>query len=349
MPLPARERLQACLKNDPALDRPPVALWRHFPVDDQDPETLAAATLDFQKHYDFDLVKVTPASSFAIKDWGAEDAWEGSTEGTRRYTRHVIQNPRDWEHLPMLDPLKAPHLAGQLSCLRQIRSILDPDVPLLQTVFSPLAQAKNLSGSDVLIAHLRLYPEAVMKGLQIIAGTTRRFLDAATQTGIDGVFYAVQHAQAGYLTLDEYKIFGLPNDRETLEPAGALWCNLLHLHGSNIYFDLVPAYAALFQSALIINWHDRETCPGLAEARTSEVLKTLAIPPVFCGGVSQKTIVYGDASQVRQEAADALEQTRGRRFILGTGCVVPVIAPHGNIHALKDVVTTSVVNLMEKI
>ena len=57
MSLTARERMQACLKDDPALDRPPVALWRHFPVDDQDPETLAAATLDFQRHYDFDLVK----------------------------------------------------------------------------------------------------------------------------------------------------------------------------------------------------------------------------------------------------------------------------------------------------
>jgi uroporphyrinogen decarboxylase len=87
--------MQACIKNDPALDRPPVALWRHFPMDDQNPETLASATLDFQHHYDFDLVKVTPASSFSIKDWGAEDAWEGSTEGTRRYTSHPVQKPQD--------------------------------------------------------------------------------------------------------------------------------------------------------------------------------------------------------------------------------------------------------------
>ena len=47
-----RERLYACIADDPALDRPPVAFWRHFPVDDQSAETLAAATLDFQRHYD---------------------------------------------------------------------------------------------------------------------------------------------------------------------------------------------------------------------------------------------------------------------------------------------------------
>ncbi len=79
-----KERMGACLKDNPALDRPPVALWRHFPVDDQSPEGLAAAVLDFQSRYDFDLVKVTPASSFCLKDWGVDDVWEGSPEGTRR-------------------------------------------------------------------------------------------------------------------------------------------------------------------------------------------------------------------------------------------------------------------------
>jgi uroporphyrinogen decarboxylase len=332
MSLTARERLQACIKDDPALDRPPVALWRHFPVDDQSPESLAAATLDFQHHYDFDLVKVTPASSFAIRDWGAQDAWEGSTEGTRRYTHHPIQTPGDWERLPKLDPRKAPHLSRQITCLRQIRAGLGPETPLLQTVFSPLAQAKNLAGGEALIVHLRQYPEAVLNGLRVIAESTRRFVEAAMETGIDGIFYAVQHAQAGLMTLDEYKTFGLPFDMTTTEPADGLWCNLLHLHGLNIYFDLVPAFSPRFP---IVNWHDRETYPSLAEARTSEVLKTSEFPAVFCGGVSQHTIVYANASAVREEVLDALRQTGGRRLLLGTGCVVPVIAPHGNILAAR--------------
>jgi uroporphyrinogen decarboxylase len=328
MALTHRERMQACLANDSALDRTPVALWRHFPVDDQSPETLAAATVDFQRRYDFDLVKVTPASSFSIKDWGAEDVWEGHTEGTRRYTKRVIQKPQDWEHLPVLNPHKAPHLAGQLACLRLVRSFLGPEVPVLQTVFSPLAQAKNLAGGETLIVHLRQHPEAVMKGLATITETTRRFIEATLETGIDGIFYAIQHAQAGLLTLDEYKTFGLPLDLNTLKPAQGLWCNLLHLHGLNIYFDLITE--SLFPDHLfsIVNWHDRETYPSLAEAQEK-------FNGVVCGGVSQHSIVFADSSQVRKEAADAIEQSQGRRFLLGTGCVVPVIAPHGNITAVR--------------
>jgi len=331
MPLIHRERLQACLADDPALDRPPVALWRHFPVDDQSPETLAAATMDFQRRYDFDLVKVTPASSFCLKDWGAEDAWEGNPEGTRRYTRYVIEKPSDWERLPSLDP-SAPHLSGQLACLRLLRRELGPDVPLLQTIFSPLAQAKNLAGGDKLIVHLRQHPNAVLKGLQTIAETTRRFVAAAIETGIDGLFYAVQHAQAGLLTLDEYKTFGLPFDTISLDPAQGLWCNLLHLHGKDIYFSLLTSSLSFH----IVNWHDRETPPSLAEAKTSEFLENSEVCPALCGGISQKTIVLGNSHEVQTEAQDAIQQTNGRRFILGTGCVVPVIAPHGNILAARN-------------
>jgi uroporphyrinogen decarboxylase len=317
-----RERLHACL-NGEETDRPPVALWRHFPVDDQSPDTLAIAALQFQKTYDFDLVKVTPASSFCLKDWGVEDAWEGSTEGTRRYTKRAIHEPQDWEKLPALEP-SAPHLAAQLACLHQIRSGLGPETPMLQTIFSPLAQARNLAGAGRLLAHLRKYPEAVMKGLETIAQTTQRFIEAALETGIDGVFYAIQHANADLLTLDEYKTIGIPVDHKTLQPATGLWCNLLHLHGDNLYFEIVSEFA--FQ---IVNWHDRETPPSLAGAQER-------FAGTVCGGLGRDTLVYRERDEVLEEAQDAIEQTNGRRLILSTGCVVPIIAPHGNILATRN-------------
>lgn len=324
-----RERLQACLNGEQP-DRPPVALWRHFPVDDQSPEALAAATLHFQATYDFDLVKVTPASSFCVKDWGVEDAWMGDTEGpvlsavegTRRYTKRVIQKPQDWESLPELDP-SAPHLAGQLACLRYIEQGLGPNVPVLQTIFSPLAQAKNLAGNETLLAHLRLYPEAVLKGLETITRTAQRFVEAALETGIDGIFYAVQHAQASLLSAQEYETFGLPFDRQVVEPAKERRLNMLHLHGRDVHFSLLSSL--LFP---IVNWHDRETPPSLSEA-----LRSYA--GAVCGGLGRDTLVYREQAEVRQEAREAIQQTGGRRFILSTGCVVPIIAPHGNLLAAR--------------
>lgn len=317
-----RERIQACL-NGEKTDRAPIALWRHFPVDDQNAETLAAATLHFQSVYDFDIVKVTPASSFAVKDWGVEDQWHGDSEGSRKYTKRVIQKPQDWENLPALDPT-SPHLSQQLNCLRLIRENLNLDTPLIQTIFNPLSQAKNLAGNEMLLTHLREHPEAVMKGLETIAHSTKKFIEAASELGIDGIFYAVQHAQREFFSLDEYKKIILPYDQKALEPAQNLWCNMLHLHGKDVFFSLLR-----LMNFQIVNWHDRETYPSLAEAQ--DLFKGITL----CGGLRQDSLVFENQSQIKKDAANAIQQTKGRRFILGTGCVTHITAAHGNLMAAR--------------
>jgi len=319
-----RQRIEACVRGE-IIDRPPVALWRHYPVDDQAAQTLAAAHVAFQKAYDFDLVKVTPASSFSVRDWGVEDVWEGNTEGTRRYSRYVIKSPSDWDQLGVLSP-EATHLAEQLECLTRIRRELGADTPILQTIFSPLAQAKHLAGDELLLAHLRQFPEALARGLRTIAESTRRFIEAAVGTGIDGIFYAVQHAQAGLLARDEFVRFCQKADTELLQEAGNLWCNVVHVHGEHVYLDLCADYPAH-----ILNWHDREAGPSLVEARAHW-------RGAVCGGIARTTLVYGAASAVREEALDSLAQTGGSGFLLSTGCVAPIITPLGNLEAARRAV-----------
>jgi len=321
-----RERMLSLLSGQKP-DRPPLALWRHFPVDDQLPDRLAAATLNFQKTFDFDLVKVTPASSFCLKDWGAEDAWEGNPEGTRRYTRFVVQSPQDWESLKWLPPTST-YLAYQLECLAQVKKQLGEDTPLVQTIFSPLSQAKNLAGAERLISHIRLFPEAVLKGLETIARTTRSFLEAILSMDVDGIFYAVQHAQAGLLTRDEFSQFGRDFDLPILKDLGSTWCNLVHLHGRQVYFDLVKDYPVQ-----IINWHDRETQPALKAAYHE-------YKGILCGGINRETLVLASPDEIRREMQDAFEQVNGQRLLLGTGCVIPITAPYGNLMAARTLVET---------
>lgn len=331
MALSHRERLQASITGDTALDRTPIALWRHFPVDDQAPETLAAATLHFQRTFDLDLVKVTPASSFCLRDWGAEDVWEGDPEGSRRYTKRVVRDPRDWVRLGILDPT-ASYLAAQLKCLHLLRSKLPPETPLLQTIFSPLAQARNLAGEETLLAHLRQHPESVKRGLEIITETTRRFIAACIDAGVDGIFYAVQHAQSHLLTASEFARFGQPHDLQLLQGAVGLPFNMVHLHGGNLLFESVARYPAE-----ILNWDDRATEWPLLRARAYyRKLGTAAFGPGLCGGLGLDTLAFGSPEQVRVEAGEAIWDMSGARFILGAGCVIPVMTPYGNIMAARD-------------
>jgi uroporphyrinogen decarboxylase len=316
-----RQRLQACLSGEKP-DRTPVALWRHFPVDDQSPQRLAEVTLAFQRAHDFDVVKVMPASSYCLKDWGAQDEWRGSTEGTRSYTTAVIQQPEDWKRLPVLDPY-AGELGNMLTCLNQITSELGSDTPVIHTIFSPLAQAKNLAGGQRLLVHLRSAPEAVHAGLQTIAESTRRFIQVLRQTGISGIFYAIQHAQLELLTPQEFSTFGIEYDLQILETASSFWCNMLHLHGEDVMFDLFLDYPIQ-----VINWHDRDTPPSLEEAQKK-------FKGVVCGGLQRELLALGTPKTITAQARDAILATGGRRFILGTGCVMPIITPYGNIMAAR--------------
>lgn len=318
-----RARIEKCLSGVQP-DRTPVALWRHFPVDDQTPQGLAAATIHFQQVYDFDLVKVTPASSFCLRDWGASDAWNGNTEGTRDYTYQVIQSPGDWSKLPLLDPRKG-WLGGQLKCLKLIQAKLGPETPILQSIFSPLAQAKNLVGAQNLAIHLRKYPQELHSGLKIIAESTTRFINEVQSTGIAGIFYAVQHASLQLMSAAEFESFGRAYDLKVLEAAKSMWLNMLHIHGENILFDAVTDYPVQ-----VINWHDRHTPPSLEEAQ-------MKYKGLVCGGLRRwETMVTGSSRHVEKEAREAIQATGGKRFILGTGCVLPIIAPHGNIAAARQ-------------
>jgi len=315
-----RQRIENCIKGD-LPDKTPIAMWRHFPVDDQTPEGLAHAVLEFQQLYDFDLVKVTPSSSYCLKDWGVVDEWQGNPEGTRQYVGRVIKSPDDWFKLLVLDPYKGA-LGDQLSCLEIICNELGQGVPVLQTIFNPLAQAKNLVGGDMLLVHLRQYPEAVLAGLKIIAESTSRFIEAANKIGISGYFYAVQHGNYQLLSEVEYIRFGREFDLQVLELTRRKWLNMLHLHGVNVMFKQFTDYPVQ-----VINWHDRETFPSLAEGKK-------LFSGVVCGGLQrERTINLGTPEHVYSEACDAILSTDNRRFMLGTGCVLQITTPKSNIMA----------------
>ncbi len=319
-----RERLEATIAGEP-VDRLAVALWRHWPVDDQRAEDLARSTLDFQRMFDFDFIKVTPASNYCLAAWGAESRWVGNQEGTREWGARVIQRPEDWTRLEVLDPY-----GGLLDEVRRalilIGKEVGEEVPFIQTIFNPLAQAKSLAG-ERLQSDLRQHPEMVRAGLETITRSIIRFIEAIRETGIAGIFLALQHATFDLLTEDEYLEFGRPYDLRILQATDGLWFNLLHLHGTNVMFDLVADYPVQ-----AVNWHDQETPPSLSEAMSR-------FPRVLVGGLRQwETMLGGTPDRVRSEVRAAIEETGGRRLIVGTGCVTPITAPAGNIRAAREAV-----------
>lgn len=229
--------------------------------------------------------------------------------------------------LHVLDPRRG-MLATQVKALRLIgeglSTLSDPGVPVIATIFSPLAQAKNLAGGQELLSQMRSHPVALLSGLETIAKSVIAYIEAVKETGISGIFYAVQHARYELLSPAEYERFGQPFDERIIEATSDLWLNMLHVHGeSGIMFDQIAHYPVQ-----LVNWHDRDSGFSLSEglARVSGAVS---------GGVSRWTLYQESPEQTIVEARDAIQQTGSRRLLLGVGCVAMTNTPLRNIRALR--------------
>lgn len=254
---------------------------------------------------------------------GVKDRWIGHIEGTREYLHRPIQQAEDWAKLEPLDPNKG-MLATQLETLRLVKTAVGDTVPILATIFAPLSQAKHLADHEPMRTHLRQNPALFRQGQEVIVESTLRFIEAAKKIGIDGIFYAVQHARYPLLSLEEYEVWGRPFDLKILDAVQDLWLNMVHLHSTDVMFDLVAEYPVP-----LLNWHDRETGITLRDGLQQ-------FNGAASGGIDHWTLHQESPEQTIAEAKEAMGQVNGRRLLLGTGCVAMTTTPLRNIRALRE-------------
>lgn len=319
------ERIHAAIHKQP-VDRPPIALWRHFPGDDLDAEKLANRVVEFQKEYDFDFVKVTPAASYVAEMYGGELRAAGNREGTRTHVRRVINDWHDWKKI---EPIAVNHpvLLREREAIHRIRTALGKDVPVMQTIFSPLSCARTLAG-DRLIQDLREHPGEVMHALQHLGTTMERFAHASVEAGADAMFLATQVASRDVLTPEESRAFGQSYNLALLNHLhGHVDFVLLHIHGENIYYEHLFKYPVQ-----MVNWHDRKTAPTLHEGKEM-------FHGAVAGGIEEWSVLAdGTPAQVRGQVQDAIQQTGGIGLVVAAGCVISTDTPDANIRAARDAV-----------
>lgn len=319
------ERIHAAIHKQP-VDRAPIALWRHFPGDDLDSEKLAQRVVDFQKQYDFDFVKVTPAASYVAEMYGGELRDAGNREGTRVHVRRVINDWRDWRKI---EPIAVDHpvVLRERDAIRCIRAALGKDVPVMQTIFSPLSCARTLAG-DRLIQDMREHPGEVMHALQHLGTTMERFAHASIEAGADCMFLATQVASRDVLTAEESRAFGQSYNLTLINHLhGHIDFMLLHVHGENIYYEHLFKYPVQ-----IVNWHDRKTAPTLQKGKE-------LFHGAVAGGIEEWNVLAdGTPEQVTAQVQDAIQQTAGLGLIVAAGCVISTDTPEKNIRAARDAV-----------
>jgi len=327
-----KERVQAALAGK-QVDRPPIALWRHWPVDDQNAGLLAERALDYQQRYDWDFIKIPPSSTYCIDDYGAQHDYKALPSGRwllgeRTYSERVIKQMNDWDRIEPLDVYKGTY-GRMLQCLKMVIGRRKPDIPVIVTVFNPIGMARFLAGDEVYAAHLRREPERLTRALKALTATCASFVRACIAEGADGIFLSTAAASYDVMSVAEHDRFGRSYDLEVLAAAAGGWFNMLHIHGQQPMFAELADYPV---SA--VNWHDRSAGPRLKDA--SGLFRGALV-----GGIEQfHTLHFGTPAEVEAQVHDAIRQTGGRRLIVAAGCTYPVTVPECNLFAARRAVDT---------
>jgi uroporphyrinogen decarboxylase len=321
------ERIKAVLHGEP-LDRLPVAFWRHWPNDDQRPDSLAQVALHFQRTYDLDFIKLPVSSAYTVDDYKVKHEYQGSLMGDRAYLERVVKTASDWDRVGRLDVHTGTY-GWHLQALGMLLKEKDPETPVIITMFDPLSVAAYLAGDDTLLTHLRTHPEKVKSAVEVLTETSRDFARECISAGADGIFLSTRFASFEILNEEEYRRFGRPGDLGVLEAASGGWFNVLHFHGQHPMLNQLADYPVQ-----AMNWHDRTTPYSLTEA--GKIFKG-----TLMGGVEQyKLLRFGRRDEVERQVHDAVRQMRGRRLIVTPGCTYPIDVPHANLMALRKAVET---------
>src|SRR5437016_6223707 len=323
-----KERVGAALAMDVA-DRPPVGAWGHTYHEEWSPEALAAITVERARRFGWDFVKFQPRASCFAEAFGSVYHPSGHRLRAPILIKPAVPDLESWSSVELVNP-KA--LDDQVESMAMVARELGPDIPVIQTVFSPITVGGYLVGKSPsrIVRELRKHPETVGPALETIAEALVDFSRRSVAAGAAGIFYAIS-GYAGRNVMPEaaYRDLVLPDDQAVL---GALpseaWFNAVHLCGSNLNFALARDLQAQAVSWSIHNQGN----PSLAQGR--EIAGRAVM-----GGLSQRTtLLYGPPARIKAEARRAVEETGGRGLLLAPGCSVPPRVRDGNLEAITSAV-----------
>jgi len=327
----SRERVWAALE-DRVSDRPPVSFWGHVYHREGSATDLVDATLDGWREYRWDWVKLNPRKHYQVEPWGVRYHYDGVPGEKPRLEAWPVHGPADWARVTPQPP-DTGALGEQIEAVRLLRRALPADVPLIETVFTPLAVLGEMVEKPAeLRAHMDSHPDLVRGALEAVTDTFAPFVRELLRAGADGIYLAtVDWASAELLTPAGYRAWSRPWDARVLAAAAGAPFNVLHVCKSrNLLFESSDYPVAAF------SWAATDpTNPTLRDALAR-------LGAAVMGGISQDGALQEAApAAVLAEYRAALEQTGGRRWLVAPGCSIPPATPAGNLRALREEVEST--------
>ncbi len=320
----SRDRVLAALRGE-AVDRPPVSFWGHVYHRESSAGELVAHTLERWRRFEWDWVKLNPRKHYHVEPWGVRYHYSGVPDAKPTVAEWPVHAPADWD-LIQEQPHDRGALGEQLEAVRLLRRELPAEVPLLHTVFTPLAILAELTEPPAALRGLLpLEPERVARALEAVTRTFERYVAEVMRAGADGIYLAtVDWGSRSFVDAATLRRWSRPYDLRLLAAAGASPYHTLHVcKGDALLFEFADYPVGAF------SWD--ATAPG--NPTLAEGLARL--PGAVVGGIGHETDLQQGPEAAITAYHRALEATGGRRWLFAPGCSIPPQTPELTLAALR--------------
>jgi uroporphyrinogen decarboxylase len=304
-----KERVLAAIEGRvDEIDRPPVSVWYHFGTQFQDGRKLGELEAAFFRHYDLDFLKMMNDYPWPLP------------AGMR-----AVETPDDLARIGRLS-MEEPSFREQLAALRTACSRVGRDGFVIDTVFNPWGIARRTLRRNAR-TFLKEQPQKMLDWLASCTENLKAYIGATAKTGIGGIFFSVNGAEADGLSDEEFDRFVRPFDLAALEAARAVGPLLVgHIHGKNLRLDRVMDYPVP-----VLNWSHLRDNESLADVRRRTTR-------CLIGGMDEIGASQLTARDVIESVLASAREAKGGGFIAGPGCAVPADIPPDLIRAPREAV-----------
>jgi uroporphyrinogen decarboxylase len=299
-----------------------MSLWRHFLDREKTDVELTVSMIEWQEKWGWDLLKINPPACYHVLDWGAEYEFFQDPLKEPVLQKAAIYKVEDFGSIGIIDVHEG-FLGEQLRVIRNLRSHFGSELPIIETVFSPIEIAHRLmEGRPALLRFLRKDPSHLHQLLETITNVFQEFCLECLEAGADGIFFATKWATLDYMSWEEYDEFGKPYELKILSKLAEKDSLLvLHVCGQRTFLNQMLDYPA---DIISYDFAADEVATPKSVAESTEKF--------VMGGI--------DPDLLERDVHRALEMARSyrgiERWIAAGSCVISPTVPEENIHRIRD-------------
>lgn len=304
--------------NGEAFDIVPSCFSLHFPEEMKKGDVAVKAHLDFSKDTDTDILKIMNENLYP------------SNPG--------LFKPSDYERIRSYKKNES-FIAAEVDLVKKVLDKADPEgypICTIQGVIASLGHTMRpqyQALSDLRRMQVDFYREdrkSVEDAVKRITESLVNLVEAVTEAGCKGIFYAVLGGERSLWTDDEFEEIQAPYDKIVMKAAKDAGAKvILHLCKKDLAIERFDSYS---EYADAVNWGIYENNISIEEAMPHFPGK------VVLGGLEHRSgiIVDGTIDEIRNEVHRLRREMSGKPFILGADCTLGTDLDRKRIKAAVD-------------